>query len=574
MNSFRSKYASFDAPREKMRKQKRKIAYFSMEVGIDPKIPTYSGGLGILAGDTIRSCADLSIPLIAVTMYYKKGYFTQRLEHDGTQKESPAEWNPRDVLRPLRKQVTVEIEGRKVYIRAWEYVIHGVDGYRIPIIFLDTDFEKNSEYDRSLCYCLYGRDDKYRLAQEIVLGIGGLRMIKALGYVALNRCHMNEGHSSLLTLELLKEKKRNGSGWDIEGVRKMCVFTTHTPVPAGHDQFSYDLVRSVLGDFLPIDLLKQVGGSEALNMTSLALNLSHYVNGVAKEHGKVSREMFPGYNISAITNGIHSATWVCESFKRLYDEYMPGWKADPFSLRYALSIPKDSIWKAHQEAKRKMIDYVNQTKQADLDCDTLTIGFARRATAYKRMDLVFHDVQRLINISKNVGKIQLVFSGKAHPRDYQGKELIKKIVTIANQTKDDIKIVYLDNYDMTLAKLLISGVDVWLNTPRKPQEASGTSGMKAAHNGIPSFSVLDGWWIEGCIEGLTGWAVDSVQEKESNDYENARALYEKLEKEIVPKFYNDKNGWIDMMRHSIAINASFFNTHRMVQQYTLNAYLY
>jgi len=384
---------------------------------------------------------------------------------------------------------------------------------------------------------------------------------------------MNEGHSSLLTLELLIERKKKEPVWDIEGVKKMCVFTTHTPVPAGMDQFSYDLVSKVLGEFIPIDFLKEIGGKDKLNMTLLGLNLSHYENGVAKEHGKVSREMFPGYHIDSITNGVHSATWVCESFKNLYDTYIPGWKNESFSLRYALHFPQEAIWKAHQEAKNKLIDYVNKETNAGMDEKFLTIGFARRATAYKRADLVFFDTTRLIDISEKIGKIQFVFAGKAHPQDWPGKELIKKIVNLSQQLKNRITIVYLQNYDIELAKMLISGVDLWLNTPKKPLEASGTSGMKAAHNGIPSLSILDGWWIEGCIEGLTGWAIGQAHEAEGSEKENADSLYDKLERTVVPMFYRNPDNWINIMRHTIAINGSFFNTHRMVLQYALNAYL-
>jgi glycogen phosphorylase len=555
----------------------RRIAYFSMEIGINEKLPTYSGGLGILAGDTIKSCADLNVPLIAVTLLYKKGYFRQKIDAQGIQQELPAEWNPADFMRLLPAKVNVTIENRTVAIQAWEYTVTGIGGYEIPIIFLDTDVPENDPYDRSLSYYLYGGDEKYRFCQEVILGIGGVRMLKKLNHQQLSRFHMNEGHSSLLTLELLTErKKEHGSEWDIwdvDGVKRMCVFTTHTPLSAGMDKFSYDLVKQVIGSFIPLDFLQSVGGHDRLNMTLLALNLSHYENGVAKEHGKVSREMFPGYHIDSITNGVHSATWVCECFRDLFDKYMPGWKNDPFSLRYALSIPREEIWDTHQSSKSTLIDFVNQRTGAGLDKEILTIGFARRAAAYKRADLVFYDTNRLLDVIKNAGKIQFIFSGKAHPQDSSGKELIKKIITISEKLKGQLKIVYLENYDIEVAKLLVSGVDLWLNTPRKPQEASGTSGMKAAHNGVPSFSILDGWWIEGCIEGLTGWSIGSAADVESSDQDNANSLYKKLEEIIIPTFYNNRQNWIDVMRHSIAINASFFNTHRMVQQYVLDAYL-
>jgi starch phosphorylase len=553
--------------------KERKIAYFSMEIGIDSSIPTYSGGLGILAGDFIKSCADLKVPLVAVTLLYEKGYFNQKLDAQGNQRELPVLWNRKDFLKPLSNKVSIKIENRDIFISAWQYDVIGESGYTIPIFFLDTDLEENSEYDKGLNDFLYGGDQWYRLLQEIVLGIGGVRMLQSLGYTGIKKYHMNEGHAAFLTLELLNKIKKNGdSKLDYEAVRELCVFTTHTPIPAGHDQFPYDLVNNALRGFLPLDVLKMLGGEEQLNMTFLALNLSKYINGVAKKHGEVSRSMFPEYSIESITNGVHSSTWVCESFKKLFDKFIPDWESDPFSLRYALSIPKDEIWIAHQEAKNKLLDYVNKKTDINIDSETLTIGFARRAAVYKRADLVFSDIDRLIKIAKDAGKIQFIFSGKAHPQDGMGKDLIKKIITASKWLEGKIKVVYLENYDMELAKQLVSGVDLWLNTPRKPQEASGTSGMKAAHNGIPSLSILDGWWIEGCIEDITGWYIGTPQNTESNDQQDASSLYDKLEFAIIPTFYVGRDYWINIMRHAIAINASFFNTHRMALQYVLNAY--
>ncbi len=559
---------------KRKRREDREIAYFSMEIGINPNMPTYSGGLGILAAETIRSCADLNVPMVAVTLLYKKGYFTQKLDAQGNQQESPSEWNPQDFLKLLPEKVEVTIEKRRVSIQAWEYQEPGVSGYFVPVLFLDTDLEENAPEDRNLCHYLYGGDEKYRLSQEAILGIGGIRMLYELGFNHLVRYHLNEGHASLLTLELLRQRKGLAEPeWDIEGVKKTCLFTTHTPVPAGHDQFSYELVASVLGEFIPFDLMKKLGGQDFLNMTLLALNLSGYINGVAKEHRKVSEEMFPGYHIDSITNGVHSVRWVAPSFKELFDRYIPGWVFDSFSLRYALSIPRDQIWRAHEKAKKILIDDVNAKYSAHLEYDVLTIGFARRATAYKRADLVFTDTQRLRDIAQRSGKIQFIFAGKAHPKDWQGKELIKKLFTLKENLKECVKVVYLEDYNLLLAQMLIAGVDVWLNTPRRPQEASGTSGMKAAHNGVPSLSILDGWWIEGCIEGITGWAIGSVNDIAVSDAEEAGLLYEKLENTVIRAFYNNRRQWIDIMRYAIAMNASFFNTHRMVQQYVLNAYL-
>lgn len=397
-------------------------------------------------------------------------------------------------------------------------------------------------------------------------------MLRALGYSGIQRFHMNEGHASFLVLELLNWLGGAAPAeWDFEGARNRAIFTTHTPVAAGHDQFDYDSVRRILGPAVPFDVLQMLGGQPRLNMTLLALNLCHYVNGVAKRHEEVSREMFPGYPIQHVTNGVHSLTWTCDSFKRLYDEYIPDWRNDPAMLRKAFIIPDSKIWQAHAESKAALVAFVNQETGNVLALDTLTIGFARRATPYKRADLIFRDLPRLLELAAHTGAFQLVFAGKAHPKDTGGKELIEHICAVARQLQSQIPIVYLENYDMEMAKLLVSGVDLWLNTPQRPREASGTSGMKAAHNGVPSFSTPDGWWIEGQIEGITGWSIGS--EAPATDDQDADDLYRKLKDVIIPLFYRNREKWIDVMRHSIALNASFFNTHRMVQQYVTNAYL-
>ena len=403
-------------------------------------------------------------------------------------------------------------------------------------------------------------------------------MLRALGYTGLNKFHMNEGHASLLVLELLGRSHRTEAGqYDFESVRKRCVFTTHTPVPAGHDQFGYELVDRVLPESVPSAVLHMLGGRERLNMTLLGFNLSHYVNGVAKRHEEVSREMFPGYPIHHITNGVHSATWTCDSFRRLYDEHLPGWANDPAMLRQAVGIPGEAIWTAHQEAKRDLLALVRSRSGIALSADALTIGFARRATAYKRADLVFSDIDRLLRIAREIGPLQFVFAGKAHPNDHGGKELIRRVVSVARQIAPVIPVVYLEDHDMELAKVLVAGSDLWLNTPQPPLEASGTSGMKAAVNGVPSFSTLDGWWLEGHLEGVTGWSIGARDAGARNPDEVSRQdaddLYHKIERVIVPMFHGQRSHWIEVMRHAIALNASHFNTHRMVQQYAANAYV-
>ena len=555
----------------------RRIAYFSMEVAIDPRMPTYSGGLGVLAGDALRSCADLRIPVVGLTLLYWNGYFDQKLDEWGNQREVLVQWDPATFARLLPGTVQVAIEGRPVAIRAWQYDIRGCTGYSVPLILLDTRLDENASEDRELTSSLYGGDERYRLVQEIILGVGGVRMLRALGYSALERFHLNEGHASLLALELLRETAgEDGPQWDFKAVRRQCVFTTHTPVPAGHDQFSYDLVNRLLGESIPSELLRMLGGTDRLNMTLLAMNLSQYVNGVAKKHGEVSQAMFPGHAIDSITNGVHSRFWTCDSFAKLYDRYIPGWVSDPFLLRNAVSIPKDEIWEAHVAAKTRLIDEASRRARAALAPNALTIGFARRATQYKRLGLVFTDPQQLRHIARTAGPIQIVFAGKAHPKDEPGKELIRRVFHHARELKDEVKIAYLENYDIEMGRLLTSGVDLWLNTPLRPLEASGTSGMKAAHNGVPSFSIRDGWWIEGHIEGVTGWSIgpDAPEAPgHDSDVRDAEDLYRKLETAIAPLYFGERGRWIEVMRHAIALNASYFNTHRMVQQYATSAYV-
>jgi starch phosphorylase len=558
----------------------RTIAYFSMEIGLITDMPTYSGGLGVLAGDTIRAAADLKVPMVAVTLLHRKGYFYQRLDSSGRQIEEPVDWAVNDFLTELPQRTSVTIEGRTVFLRAWKYAIAGPGDFSVPVFFLDTDLPENSEWDRKLTHYLYGGDLHYRLCQEIILGIGGVRMLRALGHQAIERYHMNEGHSSLLALELLDEEAARAGRQtpireDIEAVRQKCVFTTHTPVPAGQDQFPLDLVNRVLGR-REVDEMRDVFCcGDLLNMTYLALNLSHYVNGVAKKHGEVSRLMFAGYNIDAITNGIHAATWAADPLARLYDRYISGWHQDNCSLRYALSIPKQEIWQAHTTAKRELLHHVNLETNTGMDVDLLTIGFARRAAAYKRADLLFSDIERLRAIAGRRGGLQIVYAGKAHPQDEAGKEQIRKVFSARDLLRDKIKIAYLQNYSMEIGKIMTAGVDIWLNTPLPPMEASVTSGMKAAVNGVPSLSVLDGWWIEGCIEGVTGWSIGPPDGKASAsaDHSNdAASLYDKLEQIVMPLFYDNRDEFLDVMRHAIALNGSFFNTHRMLLQYVLKAY--
>lgn len=553
-----------------------RIAYFSMEIALRKEIPTYSGGLGVLAGDTMRSAADLELPLVTVSLVSRAGYYRQELDDQGRQIEHPDLWNPATWAKPLGAKVSVPIEGRDVWVGGWLYVYQGHLGGRQPVVLLDTDLDENVPSDREITHYLYGGDAAYRFKQEIVLGIGGVRMLYALGF-QIRQFHMNEGHSAFLTLELLRryafptEGLRPGeSQYDIPRVRELCNFTTHTPVEAGHDQFPYDLVQRVLGEFIDLPTLKQLAGSDSLNMTRLALNLSEYVNGVAKRHAETSRRMFPGYRVRAITNGVHPYTWTSPSFAKLYDRYLPAWCHESEVLvRADCCLPDEAVWEAHAQAKAALITRVKERCGLDLDPQIATLGFARRVTAYKRADLLFTDLERLKAVASR-WPLQIVFAGKAHPRDEAGKQLIERVHAHMRGLAGVIPVVYLPNYDVELALTLVAGVDVWVNTPLPPLEASGTSGMKAAFNGVPNFSVLDGWWVEGCIEGVTGWAIGNDGNAPEQD---ASSLYEKLDEIVLPLYYENRKGWIAVMKGAIAKNASVFNSHRMMRRYAADAYI-
>jgi starch phosphorylase len=549
-----------------------------MDIAIESDLPTYSGGLGILAGDTLRSAADLGVPMVAVTLLPRKGYFDQRLDAHGNQSESPSKWSPEDYLEPLPQRVTVAIEGREVRVRAWQFFFRGISGHAVQLILLDTDLEENEARDRALTDHLYGGDEHYRLCQEVILGFGGVAMLRALGYRDIQVYHMNEGHSAFVSLALLEQRAKPRSRQpfterDIEAIRRQCVFTTHTPVPAGHDRFPTDLVYSILGDERAALLNQMQVMNGSLNMTELALRLSGFVNAVSMRHREVCREMFPSYPIEAITNGVHAVAWTSPPFAALYDHAIREWRRDSCYLRYAIGIPLREIQAAHQQAKKDLFQHVRWLTGIQLDPSLFTLGFARRATAYKRGDLLFTDIERLKQISRQAGPFQLVYAGKAHPRDESGKAIIRRIFEAAAALANDMRVVYLENYDMALGKLLCSGVDVWLNTPLRPLEASGTSGMKAALNGVPSFSVLDGWWIEGHMEGVTGWSIGESTAPDIDPSAEVHALYNKLEHLILPLFYKEPDRFAEMMRFAIALNGSFFNTQRMVSQYLRNAYL-
>lgn len=551
----------------------RSIAYFSMEIALSPSLPTYSGGLGMLAGDTLRSAADTGAPMVAVSLVHRRGYFRQHLDAVGQQTESDVPWSPETTLPGAGKVITLQMQGRELLLRAWRFDVVGVTGHIIPVFLLDADVEGNDPWDRHLTDHLYGGDTYYRLCQETILGLGGIAILNALG-CRPEVHHMNEGHAALLAIGLLEEHLqgaplRDASEADIQAVRQQCVFTTHTPVPAGHDQFGLDQMYQVLGH----DRATAIDRTGCLhnglmNMTYIALRFSRYVNGVAMQHGKVSQDMFPSYPIHAITNGVHAATWLSQPFQQLLDTEVPAWRTDNQYFRSVYGIPAATIAATHRQGKlRLFLEVQNRTDQR-FDPNVLTLGFARRVATYKRASLLFHNPARLEAIAEKIGGLQILFAGKAHPADNAGKGLIRDVFSAAaNLNSSALKIVYLENYDWELGALLTQGVDVWVNTPRRPYEASGTSGMKAALNGVPSLSILDGWWIEGCAENVTGWAIEDGE----TEAEEAASLYDKLENSIAP-MYGNPAAWAAMQRHCTAINGSFFNTHRMLAQYFGNSY--
>lgn len=557
-----------------------RTAYFSMEIALGNGIHSYSGGLGILAGDTLRSAADLSVPMIGVTLVSRHGYFRQQLDGEGWQSEAVDSWEPERFAGRLDSKVALTIAGRQVWISGWLYVLGGCIDGRLPVLLLDTRLDENHPDDQAITDQLYGGDDAYRLKQEMVLGFGGVRMLRALGF-DIRQYHMNEGHSAFLALELmlrdayLPEDLRPGEPrYNLPKVRDLCVFTTHTPVDAGHDKFNYDLVEATMDSMVDLPTLKQLAGDTQLNMTRLALNLSEYVNGVAKRHAEVSRQNFPGYRIHAVTNGVHPATWTAPSFQRLYDKHLPGWCHEPELLSRADQISDAEIWTAHEEAKTALMTRIIQLTGVKFHHKLPIIGFARRMTAYKRPLLLFSELARLRAIAASY-PLQIVLAGKAHPHDQDGKRMIHELHQMIKGLSGEISVAYLPNYDMGLGQLMTSGSDIWLNTPLRPLEASGTSGMKAAFNGVPQLSVLDGWWVEGCVEGVTGWSIGDSSQQPANGFDS-QALYEKLEQVVLPLYYGyegEQTAWIAVMKGAISKNAAYFNSHRMMRRYASEAYI-
>ncbi|MFY9992923.1 MAG: alpha-glucan family phosphorylase [Rhodoplanes sp.] len=553
-----------------------RIAYFTMEIGIRPEMHTYSGGLGLLAGDAARSAADLTLPIVFVTLASREGSNRQEIDNDGNQIDAPDPWNPEEYATPIGAMVTVDIEGRTVWIRPWVYELKSPRGHQIPIILLDTNVSENEARDRTITNRLYFGDERDRIKQEAVLGIGGVRVLRALGF-RIETYHLNEGHAAFLCLALLDQHRitpipgvPEPFKYDVHAVREKCVFTTHTPVEAGHDSFDYGDVRRIVGDLIEIEQLKLLAGRDRLNMSRLALSLSRYANGVARRHAETAQHMFPEFKINTITNGAHVRTWMHPAIFNLLKNLVPHWGHEPEDLLKADQVAPDALWAAHQQAKRELIAVIENTVGAKMTPDAPLICFARRMTGYKRPDLLFTDLDRLRAINKRY-PFQLVMAGKSHPRDFEGKGIIRKIHHDMRMLKG-IPMAFVPNYDMALALKLVSGSDVWLNNPIPPLEASGTSGMKAAFNGVLNFSVLDGWWLEGCEEGVTGWAIG----KDGSDPSaaaHAEELYTKLENVVLPLYYDNRARWLWMMQQAITKIGAVFNSARMMRRYATEAYI-
>jgi len=527
------------------------LAYLSAEVGFESGLHTYSGGLGVLAGDHIKSAADAGLDLVGCTLLYREGYGRQHLDEMGNQTETFGEINPQEYLADTGVVISLPLDGTILYSKIWMYSIKG-----LPTYFLDTRHPDNSPGHASLGNRLYGGDDSTRIRQEYLLGVGGIRALQALGH-EITGLHLNEGHCTFAMLEMLHQ------GWSREKLRQRCLFTTHTPVPAGHDRFDWRDVEDVLGELMPNDAQDLVDDEQSCSMSHLAVALAGQVNAVSNLNAYVASGMFDGTHIHPITNGVHHETWTSPSMSHLYDEYLKGWRSDPTTLAHAGRIPDTALMNARRDARSVLRDLVRVSTGVEFHEDRLTIGFARRFATYKRANLVFSDLDRLREIG--AGNIQFVFAGKAHPRDEGGKQLIRDIFEGAAQLVDEIPVAFLEDYSMDTGLAMTSGVDIWLNNPIRPMEASGTSGMKAAMNGVPNCSILDGWWPEACEHGVNGWGIGEGED-ERDDVRDATAVYDTLEQEVLAAWNDGPEHWNNLMRASIATSARFTGA-RMISEY-------
>lgn len=560
-----------------MKKEEYKIAYLSMEIALEDRLRSYAGGLGVLAGDILKSAADLSYKMVGVTILSDKGYFDQEII-DGKQVSIPESDYDFSKLRRIDEVISVNIGDETVKVGAWEYLITGVDGSIVPVYFLDTNIEPNQGANKHITSFLYGGNNDYRLKQEIVLGIGGVKLLEKLGY-KLDKYHLNEGHNSLAAAYLCLQIEGVDIADKVNQNKERIVFTNHTPIKAGNDSFSLSDMTRYLPDFSELLSLYSDNNS-SVNMTKLGMSLAGFSSGVSKPHRKVLLEMFPGFKIGSINNGIDPNYWASDHMSKLFDKNISGWKKDNSLLAKAKKISLSDIASAHDHAKSSLISYVNDKAGVKLSESVFTIGFARRFAPYKRSGMILSDMDRLLGIHKKM-PIQIIYAGKAHPQDELGQKIISDILQKAKEYQEDIKIVFLEDYGISLAKLLVSGCDIWLNNPLPYLEASGTSGMKAAVNGVPQLSTKDGWWVEGYKRGKTGWSFgESVSHSESGSQEefissteaDAPEMYSLLEDVILPIFYDNPKKWQKIMRSAIAINGSSFSSQNTVKGYAKRAY--
>lgn len=539
------------------------VAYLSAEIGLESDLHTYSGGLGVLAGDHIKSAADSDLSMVAVTLLYRQGYGRQHLDADGNQTETYGEIDPQEFLTDTGLEIALPLDGTTLHSRIWHTEVKGVSGSSVPVYFLDTRHPSNAPEHSSLGDRLYGGGDETRIRQEFLLGVGGIRTLKILGHWPLDGLHLNEGHCTFAALEMLAQ------GWTRDELRQRCLFTTHTPVPAGHDRFDWAEVEGVLGDLLPDDARElciaanDPGNGRSCSMSHLAAALSNNMNAVSNLNAWVASSMFEGKHIEPITNGVHHLTWTSPPMATLYDEHLPGWRTDPAILAHAGRLPNSALENARAEARAVLRDLVAVATGVQLEQKRLTIGFARRFATYKRANLIFSDIERLRKIG--AGRIQFVFAGKAHPNDEGGKQLIRDIFEGASHVADEIPVAFLEDYSMATGLAMTSGVDIWLNNPVRPMEASGTSGMKAAMNGVPNCSILDGWWPEACEHGVNGWAIGAAED-ERDDVRDADSMYRILEDEVLPAWEQSTDHWTGMMRAAIVTSARYSGA-RMISDY-------
>ncbi len=555
------------------------IAYFVMECAVDSRIPTYSGGLGILAGDTLQSFADLEVPAVCITLLWKNGFTNQKLSNDGTQLDSVQEWDVERYMQPTNIKIKMPLGDKDITITAYKYTIESTKGdNEIDAYFLTPDVPENDPGTRKICDRLYIERGLTRLKQEIILGIGGYEMLKAIKYKPF-LYHINESHSAFLIASLMKDMN------DLNRVKSRVVFTTHTPIPAAFDKFAMKDVASMLGRYCDKQVLydiyqEKLEDNDELNLSWLAIKNAKNVVAVSRKHKFVSEQIFEGYRLKYVTNGIHHIKWASAHHKMLYAKYIKGWEEGPDLLRDVACIPDNEFAQAHILSKETLVEMVNSESDASFIPEDFTIAMAKRITHYKRNNLILSNPNKLIEIAENKGNIQIIFAGKAHPADPDGLAMIKSIHNasqyIASKTKK-IKIAFLENYNIHKANIILAGVDLWLNNPVRPLEASGTSGMKASLNGVPNFSVLDGWWLEACMEGINGWGIGPrpawTDLSYSDDVQDLNDIYGKLEFNILDLYYKNFSDYLKIMKMAVSTIAPYFNTHRMVSEYVTDLYL-